>query len=194
MLKGMKHRLTPSSLSSSPCWTRPQRPRAGQHDGRRRERSTREHSHPSRRASGASPPAAYAAHDDRAKPSRAKIWPRLDVDLSNDTSTAFRLSSAKVALDGVVQYDRHDNLGDEKKLPVFTGAVAPGAHTVTVEIVLPRNGYGVFTYLRGYQVTLASTHTFVATDGKPSHVTAAAYEPQPMATLPFERRPQIAWR
>jgi hypothetical protein len=118
---------------------------------------------------------------------------RLDVDLSNDTSTAFKLSSAKVALDGVVQYERHDNLGDEKKLPVFTGAVAPGAHTVTVEIVLQGNGYGVFTYLRGYKVTLTSTHTFVATEAKPSHVTAAAYELTDV-TLPFERRPQIAWR
>jgi hypothetical protein len=117
----------------------------------------------------------------------------VDVDVSDETTNAFKLASAKVSLDGAVQYDRHDGIADQKTLPVFTGAIAPGEHTVRLDIVLQGNGYGVFTYLRGYKITLTSTHTFTAASDKPLHVTATAFELTDV-TVPLERRPQISWR
>lgn len=117
----------------------------------------------------------------------------VDVDVDDETTNAFKLVSAKVFLDGAVQYDRHDGIADQKTLPVFTGAIAAGDHTVRVNIVLQGNGYGVFTYLRGYKINLTSSHTFNATSDKPVHVTATAYELTDV-TVPLERRPQISWR
>jgi hypothetical protein len=118
---------------------------------------------------------------------------RLDVDVDNETTSAFKLVSAKVLLDGALQYERHDDaLGNERRLPALTGAVAPGAHTAQVEIVLQGNGYGIFTYLRGYKITLSSAHTFAVENSKPAHVTATAYELSDV-TVPLERRPQITW-
>jgi hypothetical protein len=117
----------------------------------------------------------------------------VDVDVNDETSSAFKLVSAKVFLDGAVQFDRHDGIADQKTLPVFTGAIAPGDHTVRVDIVLQGNGYGIFTYLRGYKIDLTSSHTFTATSDKPLHVTATAYELTDV-TVPLERRAQISWR
>ncbi len=117
----------------------------------------------------------------------------VDVDVNDETTNAFKLASAKVFLDGAVQYDRHDGIADQKTLPVFTGAIAPGEHTVRVDLVLQGNGYGIFTYLRGYKINLTSSHTFTATSDKPLHVTATAYELTDV-TVPLERRPQLSWR
>ena len=128
-----------------------------------------------------------------AKDAMAPGLARLDVDVANQTTSAFKLFSARVWLDGSVQYERHEGLADEKNLPVFTGAVSPGDHNVRVEIVLQGNGYGVFTYLRGYKITLTSNHAFTVDASKPSHVTATAYELMDV-TVPLERRPQISWQ
>ncbi len=115
----------------------------------------------------------------------------VDIDVSDRTTNAFKLIAAKVYLDGAVQYDRHDGFAEQKTLPVFTGAVSQGEHTVRVDVVLQGNGYGVFTYLRGYKIALTSSHTFNATD-RATHVTATAYEVSDV-TVPLEKRPQISW-
>jgi hypothetical protein len=134
------------------------------------------------------------AHDRLAAMSKALMTPALaqtTIDVSDETAHAFKLVSARVLVDGALQYDRRD-IGAQRLLPVFTGAMSPGEHTVKVEAVVQGNGYGVFSYLRGYNVTLTSTHTWNATTEKPLHVTATVYELNDVS-VPFERRPQLRW-
>ena len=68
---------------------------------------------------------------------------------------------------------------------------SPGEHTARVEVVLQGNGYGVFSYLRGYKISLSSAHTWTATN-EPQHVTATLYELSDV-TVPFQQRPQVRW-
>jgi len=113
------------------------------------------------------------------------------IDLGNDTSAAFKLVSARVVVDGQLQLDKKELTGTERQLPVFTGATGTGEHVARVEVVLQGNGYGVFSYLRGFRITLSSSHTWTATT-EPIHVTATIYELNDV-TVPFQQRPQVRW-
>jgi hypothetical protein len=111
-------------------------------------------------------------------------------------SSAFRLTRALVVLDGAVQYNRSDDTGalaDQKEIPVFSGSVPPGDHTVSVLLNFQGNGYGVFTYLRGYKFEVKSSHSFTAVEGKTLTLAATALE-KGGVTTPLEQRPGIEWQ
>lgn len=121
---------------------------------------------------------------------------RSEVSLHNEMSSAFRLTRALVVLDGAVQYNRSDDTGalaDQKEIPVFSGSVPPGDHTVSVLLNFQGNGYGVFTYLRGYKFEVKSSHSFTAVEGKTLTLAATALE-KGGVTTPLEQRPGIEWQ
>jgi hypothetical protein len=121
---------------------------------------------------------------------------RSEISLHNEMSSAFRLTRALVVLDGAVQYNRSDDTGalaDQKEVPVFSGAVPPGDHTVSVLLNFQGNGYGVFTYLRGYKFEVKSSHSFTAVEGKTLTLIATALE-KGGVTTPLEQRPGIEWQ
>jgi hypothetical protein len=121
---------------------------------------------------------------------------RAEVVLKNEMSSAFRLVRALVVLDGAVQYNRQDDTGalaDQKEIPVFTGSVPPGDHTVQILLNFQGNGYGIFTYLRGYKFEVKSSHSFTVVEGKALSVTATALE-KGGVTTPLEQRPAVEWR
>jgi hypothetical protein len=113
------------------------------------------------------------------------------IDVADETTAAYKLVSARVVVDGQLQLDKREMTGAERQLPVFTGATSPGEHTARVDLVLQGNGYGVFSYLRGFKITLTSSHTWTTTS-EPIHVTATLYE-QSDVTVPFQQRPQVRW-
>jgi hypothetical protein len=55
------------------------------------------------------------------------------------------------------------------------------------------NGYGVFTYLRGYKFEVKSSHSFTAVEGKTLTLAATALE-KGGVTTPLEQRPGIEWQ
>jgi hypothetical protein len=121
---------------------------------------------------------------------------RSEISLHNEMSSAFRLTRALVVLDGAVQYNRTDDTGalaDQKEIPVFSGSVPPGDHTVSVLLNFQGNGYGVFTYLRGYKFEVKSSHSFTAVEGKTLTLVATALE-KGGVTTPLEQRPGIEWQ
>ncbi len=121
---------------------------------------------------------------------------RSEISLHNEMSSAFRLTRALVVLDGAVQYNRTDDTGalaDQKEIPVFSGSVPPGDHTVSVLLNFQGNGYGVFTYLRGYKFEVKSSHSFTAVEGKTLTLAATALE-KGGVTTPLEQRPGIEWQ
>ena len=120
---------------------------------------------------------------------------RAVVRFKNDLSDAFRVTRALFVLDGAVQYNKTDQsgaLGDQDEIPIFNGSIPPGDHTVQVLISLQGNGYGVFSYLRGYKFEVRSSHSFSAVEGKTITLDATAYE-KGSVTTPLEERPAIRY-
>jgi hypothetical protein len=110
-------------------------------------------------------------------------------------SSAFVLSRALFVVDGQIQYNRQDDSGalaDQKDIPIYSGAMPPGDHTIQVALTFQGNGYGVFSYLRGYKFDVKSSHSFTALEGKNLTVTATAFE-KGGVTTPLEQRPTIEW-
>jgi hypothetical protein len=120
---------------------------------------------------------------------------RAEVEFENEMSNAFELTRALFVIDGQVQYNRQDDTGalaDQKDIPIYTGTMPPGDHTIQVALTFQGNGYGVFSYLRGYKFEVKSSHSFTATEGKALTVTATAFE-KGGVTTPLEQRPTIEW-
>ena len=121
---------------------------------------------------------------------------RSEVVFKNEMSSAYRLVKARAALAGGIQYNRADAtvaLADQKEIPVFTGSVSPGDHTVQVQLTFQGNGYGVFTYLKGYKFEVKSSHSFTVVEGKTLSVTATSLE-KGGVTTPLDQRPAVEWR
>ena len=94
---------------------------------------------------------------------------RAGIKFNNELSSAFRVTRALFVLDGAVQYNKTDQSGalaDQAEIPIFSGSIPPGDHTVQVLLNLQGNGYGVFSYLRGYRFEVRSSHSFTAVEGK----------------------------
>jgi hypothetical protein len=120
---------------------------------------------------------------------------RAEVRFDNEMSSAFQLIRALFVMDGQVQYNRQDDSGalaDQKDIPIYQGSVPPGDHTLQVALTFQGNGYGVFSYLRGYKFEVKSSHAFTAVEGKAVTVTATAYE-KGGVTTPLEQRPTVDW-
>lgn len=120
---------------------------------------------------------------------------RADIQFKNEMSSAFRLTKLLVVLDGAVQANKLDETGalsDQPMIPVFAGAIPPGDHALSVLEQLQGNGYGVFSYLKGYKFEVRSSHSFTATEGKTITLSIIAYEKGGVTTA-LEERPAIRY-
>ena len=120
---------------------------------------------------------------------------RASIRFQNELSSAFRVTRVLVVLDGAVQYNKTDQSGalaEQAEIPIFNGSVPPGDHTLQVLLNLQGNGYGVFSYLRGYRFEVRSSHSFTAVEGKTINLQAIAYE-KGGVTTPLEERPAIRY-
>ena len=97
------------------------------------------------------------------------------------------------SLDGTPLFSRVDldgALDDQEEIEIFNGPIVPGSHTLSVMMVYRGNGFGVFSYLKGYVYTLRSSHTFHAEEGKRVSVKTVAYE-KGTITTDHRDRPDI---
>ena len=97
----------------------------------------------------------------------------------NEMGSSFRLIKAAYALDGVQIYSKSDDSGalaDMQDFDIYNGAIQPGSHTLSVALTYQGNGFGVFSYLKGYKFNVKSSHTFVAGDSKTTNITVVGYE------------------
>ena len=120
---------------------------------------------------------------------------RAEVTFKDEMSSAFLLTRALFVIDNQAQYNKQDDSGalaDQKEIPIYTGSVPPGDHTIQVALTFQGNGYGVFSYLRGYKFEVKSSHAFTAVEGKVLEVVATAFE-KGGVTTPLEQRPTIEW-
>ncbi len=120
---------------------------------------------------------------------------KAEVVFSNQMSQAFRLTQALFVLDGAVQYNKQDDaggLGEKGPIPIFTGSIPPGDHTLQILVKFRGHGFGVFSYLEGYTFQLRETHSFTITEGKSLRLEVLAFE-KGDATTPIEQRPAIRY-
>ena len=111
----------------------------------------------------------------------------------NEMGSSFNLEKVIYSLDGTPIYSKVDDdgdLDDAKKLQIFDGPIVPGNHTLSVVMVYRGNGFGIFSYLRGYVFTLRNSHTFHAEEGKRIQVSVVGYEKGGMTT-DLKDRPDI---
>jgi hypothetical protein len=118
---------------------------------------------------------------------------RSEVQFQNEMSSAFKLVRALFVLDGAVQYNKSDDSGalaEQKEIPIFSGSIPPGDHTVQILLHFQGSGYGVFSYLKGYHFEARSSHSFTAVEGKTLTLQIIAYE-KGGVTTPLEERPAV---
>jgi hypothetical protein len=114
----------------------------------------------------------------------------------NEMGSSFRLTSAAYALDGVQIFSKTDDSGrlaDTQEFDIYNGAIQPGSHTLSVSLVYQGNGFGVFSYLKGYKFKVKSSHTFVAGESKTTSITVVGFEKGNITTQ-LSDKPAIDFR
>ena len=97
----------------------------------------------------------------------------------NEMGSSFSLEQAAYALDGAPLFNKNDpsgGLDEQEQIELFNGAIVPGNHNLSVFLLYRGNGYGLFSYLRGYIFRIRSSHAFTAEEGKITTVKVVAYE------------------
>lgn len=101
------------------------------------------------------------------------------------------------ALDGQEIFSKVDESGklaDQKEIEVFNGSIAPGNHTLSVQMTYQGNGYGVFSYLKGYKFIAKSSRTFTAPEGKQLQMKVVGFEKGNPVTTDPKDRPSVDFR
>ncbi len=114
----------------------------------------------------------------------------------NEMGATFRLIKVVYALDGVQIMNKVDDTGrlaDMPEFDVYNGAIQPGNHTLSVQLVYQGSGFGVFSYLKGYKFKTSSSNTFIAADGKATVVTVVGYEKGGITTN-MEDKPAVEFK
>ena len=97
----------------------------------------------------------------------------------NEMGSSFTLEQAGYALDGAPLFNKTDpegSLDEQEQIELFNGAIVPGNHNISVFLLYRGNGYGLFSYLKGYTFRIQSSHAFTAEEGKITTVKVVAYE------------------
>jgi hypothetical protein len=114
----------------------------------------------------------------------------------NEMGSSYSLIKAVYALDGVQIFAKSDDTGrlaEMAEFDIYNGAIQPGSHTLTVMLVYQGNGFGVFSYLKGYKMTVHSSHTFVAGEAKATAINVVGYEKGNITTN-LQDRPAVDFR
>jgi hypothetical protein len=120
---------------------------------------------------------------------------KAEVVFDNQMSNAFRLKRIVALYDGAplaTRTDEKDQIGDMKEVPLYNELVQPGDHTLQFLIEYQGNGYGIFSYLKGYKFEIRSSRSFTALEGKTVAIRVIGYE-QGGPTTPIEEKPAVRY-
>ena len=102
---------------------------------------------------------------------------KLIVEHQNDMGSSFKGVEVHYRLDGETLKlldNATGNLDSDESLEIFSGNVAPGNHSLSVEMVYQGDSI-FFTYLKDYVFKLRASYTFFATKGKITQVTSTGF-------------------
>jgi hypothetical protein len=114
----------------------------------------------------------------------------------NEMGATFRLIKVVYALDGVQIFSKADDTGrmsEMQEFDIYNGAIQPGSHTLTVNLVYQGHGFGVFSYMNNMKFNVRSSNTFVASEGRATQVTVVGYEKGGMTTN-MQDKPAVDFR
>ena len=115
----------------------------------------------------------------------------------NEMGSTYTLIKLVYALDGAEIFAKTDDSGhitDSQEFEIFNGSIVPGNHTLSVLMVYQGNGYGVFSYLKGYKFNVRGSHTFAAGEGKQTQIKVVGFEKGNPVTTDPKDRPAIDFR
>jgi len=111
----------------------------------------------------------------------------------NEMSGTFQLVKLAYFLDRAPVYQQTDEsgeLGDLDEIAVYESIIAPGDHSISVEIEYRGYGHGIFSYLQGYRFRVNSSHTVTIAGGKEVTIEGIGFEQGDPLTA-IEERPTI---
>ena len=114
----------------------------------------------------------------------------------NLMGSGFRLVRVAVVLDGAQIFARSDETGaldQEDELPIFDGNLPPGPHEIAVELRYQGQGYGAFSYLKGYTFKSASNYSFSVGESGQFKLVSKGYE-RGNLTTEMKDRPAVDWQ
>ena len=120
---------------------------------------------------------------------------QLIIEHQNQMGATFRLVRATYSLDGATiatRVDENGSLAEQQGFSVFNGRVSSGEHSVTVSLEYQGNGYGIFSYIRGYTFRSRSVQNFTVPEGRALRLMVVGYE-RGGATAAIEDRPAIRY-
>jgi hypothetical protein len=97
----------------------------------------------------------------------------------NEMGSSFTLEQVTYSLDGAPLFNKTDTEGgldEQEEIELFNGSIVPGNHNISVYLLYRGNGYGVFSYLKGYVFKIKSSYAFTAEEGKVTTIKAVGYE------------------
>jgi len=113
----------------------------------------------------------------------------------NEMGGAFKLTSVQYALDSQPIFKKVDVDGDldgiEEK-EIFNGNIVPGNHNIACQMVFQGQGFGFFSYVKGYKFKVTSSYTFTAEEGKIIKVKIVGFERGGITTS-LEDRPAVRY-
>jgi hypothetical protein len=113
----------------------------------------------------------------------------------NEMGGSFKLLSVVYTLDTQPIFKKVDVDGDLDGMPekeIFNANIVPGNHNISVKMVFQGQGFGFFSYVKGYKFTVTSSYTFTAEEGKIITVKIVGFEKSGI-TLKLEDRPAIRY-
>jgi hypothetical protein len=113
------------------------------------------------------------------------------VQFTNKIGSSFVLRRLSIRVDSLQVASRaDDNLAAERDLTIAQLRISSGEHEIFVEADFQGNGYGVFSYLKGYKFKVRAHQPFEIDTSSARDIHCTAYE-QGGPTTPLEERPQI---
>jgi len=94
---------------------------------------------------------------------RATVWH------VNRLGTGFKLESVTYLLDGQSKFSKTDpngSLNETREFKISEGAIPPGSHNLSVGFKIRPTGFGIFSYVRNYEIDVRSNYAFEAELGK----------------------------
>lgn len=113
----------------------------------------------------------------------------------NEMGSSFTLEQVSYSLDGAPilnKTDQNGDLDDKEEIELFNGSIVPGNHNLSVFMLYRGNGYGVFSYLKGYTFKIKSSYAFTAEEGKVTTIRIVGYEKGGITT-DLKDRPAIRY-
>jgi hypothetical protein len=89
----------------------------------------------------------------------------------NKLGGGYSMESAQYFVDGKNVFSKVDpggTLDTVREIKISESTVPPGAHTLSVNLVLRGKGYKIFSYLRTYQFKVTSSYDFKVEEGRVS--------------------------